>query len=194
MSDSHSPLLPQPSLTFLLDAWRGGDGAALADVLECAYDELRRIAGQRLAQSNGAATLTPTELLHESAVRILEGANHWQSRAHFYASMSLCMRSILVDHARARQSRKHGGALLRVSIGQMQAGEESVMPSLLALDAALKKLEALDSRSSSVLHLSYFAGLGRVEIAEVMGVAVQVIDREMRFGKTWLNAELGTHL
>jgi len=178
----------------LLDAWRHGDGAALAGVLDSAYAELRRIAAKRLAQANGSATLTPTELLHESAVRILEGATHWQSRAHFYASMSVCMRSILVDHARARKSRKHGGALLRVSIGAMQAGEESIMPSLLALDAALSKLEALDARSSSVLHLSYFAGFGRLEIAEVLGVAVQVIDRELRFGKSWLNAELGTHL
>jgi len=188
------PHLPHPSLTSLLDAWRHGDGAALAGVLDSAYAELRRIAAKRLAQANGSATLTPTELLHESAVRILEGATHWQSRAHFYASMSVCMRSILVDHARARKSRKHGGALLRVSIGAMQAGEESIMPSLLALDAALSKLEALDARSSSVLHLSYFAGLGRLEIAEVLGVAVQVIDRELRFGKSWLNAELGTHL
>lgn len=188
------PPAPQSSLTFLLDAWRSGDGAALAGVLDCAYAELRRIAAQRLAQVSGVATLTPTELLHESAVRILEGSTHWQSRAHFYASMSLCMRGILVDHARARQSRKHGGALLRVSIAQMQVGEDSIMPSLLALDAALTRLEALDARSSSVLHLSYFAGLGRLDIAEVLGVSAQVIDRELRFGKSWLNAELDTHL
>ena len=183
-----------PALTSLLDAWRRGDGAALAGVLDCAYAELRRIAAQRLAKASGAATLTPTELLHESALRILEGTTSWQSRAHFYASMSVCMRSILVDHARARQSAKRGGALLRVSINQIQVGEESMMPSLLALDAALTQLEALDARSSAVLHLSCFAGLGRQDIAEVLGVSAQVVDRELRFGKSWLSAQLDTQL
>jgi len=88
MQDSQRAI---PTLTSLLNAWRGGDGAALAGVLDCAYAELRRIAAQRLAQANGAATLTPTELLHESALPMLEGTTSWHSRAHFNALMSLCM-------------------------------------------------------------------------------------------------------
>lgn len=184
----------QIPLTALLASWRQGDGEAFAALFDNAYLELKKIAAQRLGQVHGAATLTPTELLHECVLRVMGSTAEWQNRAHFYASMSIYMRAVLVDHARARWSQRRGGGQLHLSLQPDQAGEESGIVDLLALDAALTRLEAKDQRCAAVLHLSCFAGLGRQEIAGVLDVSVQIVDRELRFAKSWLNAELDTRL
>lgn len=181
-------------LTALLQSWRQGDGASLNQVFEQAYAELRYIAAGRLRQVAGRSTLAPTELMHEAALRVLDAPVDWQNRAHFFASMSLYMRAVLVDHARARLADKRGGAQLHVTLGTAEAGADSGIADLLALESALNRLEALDARSSAVLHLTCFAGLSRHEIAEVLKVSVQIVDRELRFAKTWLNAQLDTAL
>lgn len=181
-------------LTALLQSWRQGDGASLNQVFEQAYAELRHIAAGRLRQVAGRSTLAPTELMHEAALRVLDAPVDWQNRAHFFASMSLYMRAVLVDHARARLADKRGGAQLHVTLGGAEAGADSGIADLLALESALNRLETLDTRSSAVLHLTCFAGLSRHEIAEVLKVSVQTVDRELRFAKTWLNAQLDTTL
>jgi RNA polymerase sigma factor (TIGR02999 family) len=178
----------------LLQAWREGDGAAFSPLFEQAYAELKRIAAGRVQHVSGDATLSPTELVHEALLRVVGKDINWESRAHFFASMSTCMRSILVDHARARLSDKRGGGLLHVTLGKAEAGAESGMAELLALDAALSQLEALDARSGAVLHLKFFAGMDRHQIAEVLEVSVQIVDRELRFAKTWLSTQLETSL
>ena len=182
------------SLTALLQLWRQGDGASLNQVFDRTYAELRQIAVSRIRQVAGRSTLAPTELMHEAALRVLDASVDWQSRAHFFASMSLYMRAILVDHARARFSDKRGGAQLHVTLGGADVGAESGIADLLALEDALNRLETLDRRSSAVLHLTYFAGLGRHEIADVLKVSVQIVDRELRFAKSWLNTHLDTVL
>ena len=180
------------SLTDLLDAWRAGDGAAYAPIFDQAYAQLKQIAAQRL--QGAAATLSPTEMMHEAVLRVMDAQVQWQNRAHFFASMSLYMRSVLVDHVRSRQSDRRGGGALHVTLGQEEAGAESAIADLLALDSALTRLAALDERSSAVLHLTYFAGLDRHRIAEVLKVSVQIVDRELRFAKSWLNVHLGSSL
>lgn len=191
--------MPEPSLsaaplTHWLQSWEQGDGAAFARLFDSAYAELKQLAAQRIAKVSGDATLTPTELLHEAVVRVLGGAITWQNRAHFFASMSIYMRAILIDHARARLSGKRGQGAMHLTLGRVDAGDESGIIDLLSLDAALIRLEQLDARSSAVLHLTCFAGLDRREIAEVLQVSVQVVDRELRFAKSWLNAHLDTRL
>ncbi len=191
MSDSKDPAAP---LSVLLASWQRGDGAAFAALFDQAYAELKRIAAQRIAHLSARSTLTPTELLHESVLRVMDGAVTWQNRAHFFASMSVCMRTVLLDHARARHSNKRGGDLLRVSPSDAQRGEEFGIAELLSLDSAPRRLEQLDARSSAVLHLTYFGGLARAEIAEVLKVSVQIVGRELRFAKSWPNIYLESAL
>ena len=178
------------SLTHLLKAWRSGDGAAYADLFDLAYQELKRIALHRLGSGARSGTLSPTELVHEAALRVMEGDLKWKNRAHFFASLSLYMRAVLVDGARARMSRKRGGGMLRVTLAESEVVGDSDIADLLALDQALIELEALDTRSSAVLHLTYFAGLDRRQIAEVLEVSIPTVDREIRFAKTWLNKHM----
>lgn len=190
-----TPIIP---LATLLAQWQQGDGAAFASLFEQAYGELKGVAMMRIAQVSGDATLSPTELLHEAVLRVMDAGAVWQSRAHFFASMSIYMRAVLVDRARARQADKRGGIgnaglLTRVTLTEGY-GEESGIIDLLALDHALNTLEQLDARSSAVLHLTYFAGLTRMEISEVLNVSPQVVDRELRFAKSWLNSQLDTRL
>lgn len=180
------------SLTTRLAAWQDGQPAAIQQVFELAYAQLRQIASQRLRGQS--ISLSPTELMHEAVLRVLGAAPQWTDRSHFFASMSLYMRAALIDHLRAQGSDRRGGAAVHVTLSQAEVAEESVIADLLAIDDALTKLEKLDARAASVLHLSYFAGLRRNEIADLLEVSVQVVDRELRFAKTWLNAELATAL
>ncbi len=188
--------MPQPlansSLTTRLAAWQAGQDAASQQVFELAYAQLRQIASQRLRSQS--ANLSPTELIHEAVVRVLGAEPHWNDRAHFFASMSLYMRAALIDHVRAQASDRRGGAALHVTLSNAEVGEESVIGDLLAIDRALSELEAQDPRSAAVLHLNCFAGLQRHEIADVMNVSVQIVDRELRFARTWLNTQLDTRL
>lgn len=184
----------EQSLTAVLQAWHAGDGAAYGELFERAYAELRQIASQRIRSMADSATLSPTELVNEAVVRVLGSELRWQDRNHFFASMSLCMRSVLIDRARARQSERRGGGALHVTLGQVDEGAESQIEELLALDRALRRLDALDPRSSAVLHLTYFGGLARAQIADVLGVSTQIVDRELRFGRSWLNTHIDTHL
>lgn len=187
---------PEPTLelTTLLQEWRKGDGAAFAQVVEQVYAQLKRIANQRLREVSGDSTLSPTELLHEAMLRVAESPADWKNRAHFFATMSLVIRSTLVDHARAQAAHKRGGDLLRVTWTDLDVGEESQIAEILALDRVLSELEAIDPRGAGILHLTYFAGLDRAEIANVMGISVPTVDRELRFCRAWLTEALGHEL
>ena len=176
------------SLTTLLHAWRAGSGTAFADVMDQVYDQLRAIAANRVNRSGGSVTLSPTELLHEALLKVAPAPMEWHDRAHFFASMSLAIRSVLVDHARARVADKRGGhdrvhVTLTDGIG---AGEESVAADLLALEQALTQLEAMDARCGQVLHLTYFGGLEREEVAAILNISVPTVARDLRFSRAWV--------
>jgi len=181
----------QASLTVVLAAWHSGDGAAFAQVFDQTYGQLKKIAAQRLREVAGDSTLTPTELLHETVLRVVDAPKDWRNRAHFFASMSLYMRAVLVDHARARATDKRGGRHLHVTLTGAGLGEESNISDLLALDQALNQLAELDARSAEVLHLTYFGGLDRQQIAEVLKISLATVDRELRFARAWLAEHLG---
>ena len=182
--------MPNSDLTVLLHAWQKGDGQAFAQIFELMYTQLRQIAAQRLHKSGNGVTWTPTELLHEAYLRVAGDSIDWRNRAHFFASMSLYIRSALVDHARARIADKRGNPELRVSLSQLQVGEESMVADVLALEQALSALAKLDARCADVLHLSCFAGLDRAHIAEVLGVSLASVDRDLRFARAWLKEAL----
>lgn len=173
-------------LTEWLDRWREGQGEALAQVFEATYAELRRIAAQRLGPQGAGITMSPTVLLHEAYLRVADGSVDFRDRAHFFAAMSLYIRSVLVDHARARDAAKRGGNALRVTIDGHEPGEESAAADLLALHQSLERLAAVDPRCAEVLHLACFAGLERQAIADLLAISLSSVDRDLRFAKAWV--------
>ncbi len=184
-----SPASPV-GLTELLQSWRDGEGVAFADAFSLAYGELKLIAAQRLRQSGRDLTLTPTVLLHEAYLRVAQMPVDFKNRAHFFASMSLYIRSALVDHARARQAAKRGGGEVQVSLSEALEGDQSMVAEVLALDQILAQLATLDQRCADVLHLNCFAGLDRQEIADVLQLSLATVDRDLRFARAWVREAL----
>jgi RNA polymerase sigma factor (TIGR02999 family) len=186
----HESKEPASDLTTLLHAWREGSGTAFGSVIDQVYEELKRIAARRLSHGGGSATLSPTDLLHEALIGIMPTNMDFKNRAHFFATMSLAIRSILIDHARARSANKRGGDMVRVTLTSADVGEESMAADLLTIDQALTELERLDSRCGQVMHLTYFGGLEREEIADMLDVTVRTVARDLLFGRTWIAKEL----
>ena len=185
-----SPALQSADLTTLLHAWHAGDGNALSVAIDRLYDDLKRMAAGRVHGNGG--TLSPTELVHEAVLSLLPGRAEFANRAHFLATLSLAMRSILVDHARARSAEKRGGDRIQVSLSGIDLeGPGSAAVDMLALEQALTQLEALDPRCGKVMHLTYFGGLAQEEIAELLAVSVPTVKRDLRFARAWLLKALG---
>jgi RNA polymerase sigma factor (TIGR02999 family) len=182
---------PKTDLTRLLLEWRNGDGRAFSALIEQAYPALKRIAARRIGSHGGPATLSPTDLVHETALGMMQSSMDFSNRVHFFATMSLAMRSILVDHARARAADKRGGGV-QVSLSRADASDDGGLAvDLLVREQALQQLEALDPRCGQVMHLTYFGGLQQDEIAVVLGVSIPTVKRDLRFARSWLLKALG---
>ena len=200
------------SLTQLLNRWHQGDAHAFDLLQPQVMRELEKMAEARM-QGEAAATIAPMDLLQEALLRVLEGTQQstahttlkppaektgdttWQNRAHFYATLSLHMRAILVDRARARRADKRGGGAIHVTLSQVDLeahhADTCMATELIALDETLTALAVVDARSAEILHLTYFAGLVREEIATVLSISVRTVDRELRFARAWLSSKLG---
>lgn len=176
-------------LTQLIQDWRAGSGAAFALLIDKVYDELKRISKMRLARS-GQAAISATELLHDALSSVLERPLEVRDRAHFFATMSLMMRSLLVDHARRNAAVRHGGNAQRLTLSPELADGASDPSDLLSIDDALSKLSELDRRCSQVMHLTYFAGMERDEVAELLGVGVRTVARDLAFGRAFVAQQL----
>ncbi|MGA9334512.1 MAG: ECF-type sigma factor [Rudaea sp.] len=176
-------------ITELLQAWRSGNDAALPQLTGLVYEDLQRMARQRLRGAS-ARTLNPTALVHEAFLRLCQSDIDWQDRAHFFALAALHMRNVLVDHARAKQAEKRGGNALQVTLS---GNDNAVSPNsadLLVLDELLRRLEREDARTGKIIELTYFGGMQREEVAHVLALSVPTIDRSLRFGRAWLKREL----
>lgn len=185
------PSTPSPApdydLTRLLHAWRNGDGSAFTAAIEQVYAELRRIAVLRIGRQGESATLSPTELVHEAVLGLCPAPMDFANRAHFLATVSLAMRAILVDHARARAADKRGGNRVRLSLSRLDATDDAEAAlDLLALEQALTQLEGFDARCGRAMHLTYFGGLSQEEIAALMNISVPTVKRDLRFARAWL--------
>lgn len=192
MSAIKSNSVANPDLTRLLREWRQGDGHVFSALIEQAYPALKCIAARRVGDRNGMATLSPTELVHEAMLGMMQSPMDFANRAHFFATMSLAMRSILVDHARARSADKRGGDGVQVSLSHIEAGHEGGLAvDLLVLEQALKQLEALDPRCGQIMHLTYFGGLQQEEIAAVLDISIPTVKRDLRFARAWLLKAMG---
>lgn len=178
-------------ITVLLQAWSDGDPLAGEQLGALVYQELRAMARNRLAGERSDHTLQPTALVNEAYLRLVQGGVSMNDRIHFFATAALHMRSILVDHARARLAEKRGGDQLRVTLGEdLPAPEFGQDADLLTLDSALSALHEADERTARVIELTYFGGLQRDEVALALGVSVPTVDRALRFGRAWLKQAL----
>jgi len=183
---------PSAEITGLLQAWAGGDRAALERLMPLVYDELRRRAGRYMANQGPENTLQPTALVNEAFLHLV-GADHaqWQDRAHFFAVSAKVMRRILVDRARARGSEKRGGGMARFELNESVDWMADRGRELLALDDALEALAKFDARKAKVIEMRFFAGLGVAETAEVLRISEQSVLRDWKLARAWLVAEMG---
>ena len=180
---------PQPPITQLLHAWQHGDRSAFGTLVAAVQAELRRMASSRL-RGGETPSLGANDLLQETLLKLMQSPPDWQDRAHFFGTVSMAMRSVLVDHARARQTDKRGGQWQRLTYTVSEHGEESNIADLLTLDALLTQLARADPRGAEILQLTYFGGLKREDIAAVLGLSVPTVDRELRFARAWLARHL----
>ena len=169
-----------------------GDPSAADQLLPLVYDELRRLALQRLAQENPGQTLQATALVHEAYLRLLDGSKvqHWNSRGHFFGAAAEAMRRIVVEQARRKGSWKAGGRMTRIEL--VDADPEVLGPQidLVALDEALDRLETVDSRAAQLVKLRFFAGLTGRQAAEALGVSVSTAENDWAYAKSWLRLQL----
>lgn len=149
------------------------------------YHELKRLARHQLHRLDANATLCTTELVHEAFLKLGDGTDaDWDSRAHFFGSASRAMRQVLVDFARRRRAGKRGGSWRRVSLSDAGADLQIELDEILALDAALEHLDAVDHRLREVVELRFFGGLSEQDIGRILGVSRRTVERD------WLKARL----
>ena len=181
-------------ITQLLKDWSAGDQEALARLMPLVYDKLRQLAGGQLRREQHALSLNPTALVHEAYLRLVDQPQgSWENRAQFFGLAAKLMRNILVDHARARQADKRGGGALQVSLSAVdQLGHAAQEPDveMLALDAALQRLDEYNPQYSQMIELRFFGGLTIPETAEVMGLSHATVERNWNFARAWLRNEL----
>jgi RNA polymerase sigma factor (TIGR02999 family) len=160
-------------VTRILSAIEQGDPTAAEQLLPLVYDELRKLAAQRLAQEKPGQTLQATALVHEAYVRLVdtEQAQRWNGRGHFFAAAAEAMRRILVEQARRKQAEKRGGRRQRVPLADADAGHTPPDEALLAIDDALTRLAAEDPPAARLIQLRYFAGFSVEDAGEVIGIS-----------------------
>ena len=177
-------------VTTLLNEASSGDARASADLLPLVYEELRRLARQRMGRERAGHTLQATALVHEAYVRLVAGnkATSWEGRWHFFAAAAEAMRRILVDRARRRGRVKRGGGATRQRIGleHLDLPADDTPQELLAVDDGLTALAAKHPENAQLVKLRYFAGLTIEEAAEATGVSVATANRRWAYAKAWL--------
>jgi RNA polymerase sigma factor (TIGR02999 family) len=188
----YPPFRPMTDVTRILSAIEEGDPQAADQLLPLVYEELRKLAAQKMAQEKPGQTLQATALVHEAYVRLVSSPTEqpWNSRGHFLAAAAEAMRRILVEKARQKNRLKRGGGMERVDLDSGCAVGESSRLDLLALDEALAKLAVQEPVKAKLVTLRYFAGLTMPEAATVLGVSLATAERYWTFAKSWLFAEL----
>ena len=178
-------------VTQLLTRWRAGDREALDSLVPVVYGELRRMAARCLRHERSRHTLQPTALVHEAFLRLVDQRDvTWQNRAHFFGVAAQLMRRILVDHARERAAKKRGGSAGHLPLSEALATPASDQVDILAIDAALHRLNDIDPDQVRLVELRFFTGLTVEETAEVMGWSTGSVKREWTIAKAWLQREM----
>jgi RNA polymerase sigma factor (TIGR02999 family) len=175
-------------VTRILSAIEQGDPHAAERLLPLVYDELRKLAAQRLAQERPGQTLQATALVHDAYIRLVDGnkGQHWDGRRHFFAAAAEAMRRILVEKARRNRSVKHGARRARIDLDEALVVEDKPRQNLLELDELLDQLAKADPRAAELVKLRFFAGLTGDQAAEVLGVSPRSADLLWAYARAWL--------
>jgi RNA polymerase sigma factor (TIGR02999 family) len=179
-------------VTRILSALDQGDPSAANRLLPLVYDELRRLAEQKLSQERPGQTLQATALVHEAYLRLVgsDPEKPWHNRGHFCAAAAEAMRRILIENARRKAAGKHGGGKQRVPLDQVQPLTEEPSEQLLALDEALTELQQHEAQAAQLVKLRYFAGLTHQQAAQLLGVTRRAADRLWSLARAWLHQRL----
>jgi RNA polymerase sigma factor (TIGR02999 family) len=178
-------------VTHILNAIEAGDLHAAAQLLPLVYDELRKLAAQKLSKEIPGQTLQATALVHEAYVRLVdtEKVQNWDSRGHFFAAAAEAMRRILVDKARHKQRLKHGGGLVRQE-GEPDLPRPERPERLLAVDEALDRLAVASPQAADLVKLRYFAGFSNAEAASLLAISPRKANQVWDYARAWLREEL----
>ncbi len=178
-------------ITQLLSEWSTGEPEVLARLMPLVLADLRQMAERHFARESPGHTLQPTALVNELYLKLLGSRTvQWQSRAQFFAFAAELMRRILVDHARARQTEKRGGDVVKIALDAVPDEPLEENLDLIALDEALVSLAAIEPRQSRIVELRFFGGLSVQETAEVLGISSRTVKREWRLARIWLFRQL----
>lgn len=182
------------AVTRILSAIEQGDPHASEQLLPLVYEELRRLAAQKLSQEKPGQTIQATELVHEAYLRLvdIEQAQQWNSRGHFFVAASTAMQRILVEQARRRKSLKQGGGRQREDIEHVQIAAPEPSLDVLAINEALERFEQIEPIKANLVKLRYFGGLTIPQAAEALGISSTTADRYWAYARAWLHAELST--
>jgi len=182
-------------ITRILEAVQRGNPKAAAELFPLVYEELRIVAGQKMANEGSNPTLQPTELVNEAWLRLAgNGSQQWKNRAHFFGAAAEAMRRILVERARRRNRLKRGGQWERVELEEADIPSPLPDDDLLALDEALGRLAEFDARAAEVVKLCFFVGLTHEQAAKELGVSLSTIERTWTFARAWLFREIKENL
>jgi RNA polymerase sigma factor (TIGR02999 family) len=179
-------------VTCILSAIEQGDPSAAEQLLPLVYDELRKLAAQKLAREKPGQTLQATALVHEAYLRLVDvdKVQRWNSRGHFFAAAAEAMRRILVERARGKGREKHGGTWRRVDFEDLDVATSVSPAQLLALDDAIAQLESLDHLAGQLVKLRYFAALALDQAAVALGISTTTAYRHWAYARAWLATEL----
>jgi RNA polymerase sigma factor (TIGR02999 family) len=183
---------PMTDVTRILSRIESGDPQAAEQLLPLVYDELRRLAAEKMAQENPGQTLQATALVHEAYIRLVDvkNAQHWDSRGHFFAAAAEAMRRILVDNARRKKSQKRGGDRDRVELDSELTTPQSKGLDMLAVDDAVSRLALDDPQSAELVKLRYFAGFSITQVAEILGISRSSAYEQWSYARAWLQCAL----
>jgi len=177
----------------LLQSLQQGDPSAAQALLPLVYEELRKLAAQRLTQEKPGQTLQATALVHDAYLRLVDGdaAKHWNSRGHFFGAAAEAMRRILIEHARRRLAAKRGAGVEVVDLDGLEISSPLADDDqLLAVNEALEKFAAVDERKAELVKLRYFVGLNFEEAAAALGIAVPTAKQWWAYARSWLTVEM----
>ena len=178
-------------VTRILNSIQDGDNQAAGQLLPLVYDELRKLAGYKMAGESSGHTLQATALVHEAWLRLVGSSpQSWQNRAHFFGAAAEAMRRILVEHARRKQSLKRGGGAERVELDESAIVLAAPPDELLAVHEALDKLAVEDASAAELVKLRYFVGMTMEEAASALGLAKRTAENLWTFARVWLHREI----
>jgi RNA polymerase sigma factor (TIGR02999 family) len=179
-------------VTRILSAVEHGDPHAAEQLLPLVYQELRKLAAQKMAQESPGQTLQPTALVHEAYLRLLgqQKHEHWDSRGHFFAAAAEAMRRILVEQARRRKAAKRGGQAVRDALHESAIVAPEPDDQVLAVNDALEQLARLDPVAANLVRLRFFAGLNMREAAEALGMSVRSAHGIWAYARSWLHRQM----